>query len=280
MKFTKYHGLGNDFILINSIDSPLRVNILSKERIKLLCQRKYGIGADGIISLIPSTKADFAMKISNADGSEAELSGNGLRCLALFIVEKGLTAKKEFDIETAGGITHAEITAENMVKIQMPEPTFDSRQIPMSGPGECIDCEYFIAGEKFRITALSLGNPHCVIFRSSNPQQVEKWGAEIENSTIFRQSVNIEFVEILDDDAISVIVMERGVGITNACGSGACASVIAGIKTGRLKFNRNITVKQIGGVLTVKVTDDFKQVTLEGEAVKVYEGEFSMKSFH
>ena len=273
MNFQKYHGLGNDFIMVNAIgDENSVLNYLTKDKIVSLCRTKYGIGADGIILLKSSKTAEFGMRLFNSDGSEAELSGNGLRCLSLFIRELGLNSTDKFNIETGGGLTTVEIVSANRVKVRMPSPTFKPNEIPFAGTGECIDEEREFNGHTFKITVLSIGNPHCVIFEYQNREEAERLGPVIENSPLFPKRTNVEFVEVISADRIKAMVFERGAGITDACGSGSCASVIAGIKTGRLKFNQPVNVEVLGGELKVTVSDDFKEVILEGEAVKVFEG--------
>jgi diaminopimelate epimerase len=212
------------------------------------------------------------MRLFNADGGEAELSGNGLRCLALFIKELGLSGKKDLTIETIGGKTKLELLENNRVRVWMPKPIFERKLIPMIGEGECVEEELDFSGGKFNVTALSLGNPHCVLFGDFNLSQVLKWGTIIESSKYFPRHTNVEFAYLLHEDRIRLMVFERGVGLTDACGSGACAVTIAGIKTGRLRFDTPITIMQKGGDLLVKVTLDFKDVILEGEARKVFEG--------
>ena len=273
MEFHKYHGLGNDFIMVDALtDYKKVINYLTPEKITAACRHKYGIGADGIILLKSSENADFGMRLFNSDGSEAELSGNGLRCLALFIKDLGLNSSDKFDIETGGGITSAEILSDRLVSVWMPVPAFTPQDIPFDGSKECIDSERDFNGHTFKITALSIGNPHCVIFEPKDVSEAKKFGPIIENSPLFPERTNVEFVEIKSVDRIRAIVFERGAGITEACGSGSCASVIAGIKTGRLKFDTPVTVEVLGGELIVTVRDDYSEVILTGEAEKVFEG--------
>jgi diaminopimelate epimerase len=271
--FHKYHGLGNDFILIDAFAREKEIlKSLNRSTIVELCKRKYGIGADGIILLTKSTRADFGMKLFNADGSPAEISGNGLRCLALFIAELKLNSAPDFSIETGGGVNRVEITGDNMVKVQMPRPNFDCEAVPMLSVGYCIEREWDFAGEQFAITALSVGNPHCVIFGNSELEFAEKWGPIIESDPVFPKKVNVEFAEMLSKDSIKLVAFERGVGITDACGSGATATVCSAIKTGRAEFDTSTTVSQIGGDLTITATKDFQEIILEGLAVKVFSG--------
>lgn len=277
IKFHKYHGLGNDFILFNSNSDEGRLpEWLTPQKIQYLCRRKYGIGGDGVIVLASSVKADFYMKLFNADGSEAELSGNGLRCLALFIKELGLCSDKSFTVETSGGLNRLEIVGDNRVRVWMPKPSYQPKDIPILDTDICVERKMKFGGEIFTITALSIGNPHCVIFNDFNIVDAEKWGSVIEESGYFPQRTNVEFARVFGKDRIGVIVWERGVGITDACGSGACAAAIAAVKTGRLEFNKMTTVEQIGGSLKVIIGENFQEVILEGEAVKVFEGKVDL----
>jgi diaminopimelate epimerase len=269
--------LGNDFIIVNAIDRTEQLlSRLTPEKIAHLCQVKYGIGADGVILLNSSAKADFAMRLFNSDGSEAELSGNGLRCLALFIKDSGLHPSPRLKVETVAGEVQLEIISPGRVRVWMPSPVFDPRKIPMNWEQECIDQELEFEGKSFKCTVLAIGNPHCVIYENFDVGQAMEWGPIIERAEYFPQRINVEFVELLEVDRIRAVVYERGSGITEACGSGACASVIAGIKTKRLKFNHPVAVELLGGELIVAVSRDFKEVILEGEARKVYKGEVEL----
>lgn len=273
MKFHKYHAQGNDFILINAVDRENEIREkLTPDIIIALCRIKYGVGADGIILITSSKLADLGMILFNSDSSPAELSGNGLRCLALFAADMGLVNSRVISVETPGGIVKLEIVSDNSVRVRMPVPVFDRKKIPMTGDGECIEHPLKFNGRTFKATAVNMGNPHCVIFQSIDREQALKWGRIIEKSKYFPQRVNVEFVEIAAPDLIRITVYERGVGITQSCGSGACAAVSAGVKTGRLKFDHSITVEQPGGISIVTVKQGFSEVILEGEATKVFEG--------
>lgn len=275
IRFSKYQGIGNDFILIDAAgrDASIMPAFTSDTVVKL-CRRKYGIGADGIIFLTESNEADFGMRLFNSDGSSAELSGNGLRCLALFILETGKIGKKEFNIRTGGGISAVKIFDNNIVQVQMPPPKFDRSDIPMQGSGECVTEELTVDDRTFIITALSAGNPHCVIFDDFTVDDIKRYGPLIESCELFPERVNAGFAEILSLNSMKLTVFERGAGITDACGSGAAAAVCAGIKTGRFTFNSEVKVVQKGGELSLLVTNGFAKVFLTGETRKVFSGEF------
>ena len=276
-RFSKYHGLGNDFILFDAVEQhPDLLNFLSEEKIQRLCTPKYGIGADGIIVLTKSEEADFGMRLFNADGSEAELSGNGLRCLALFIRDRGLTTAKRLKIKTGGGINTVEILADERVRAGMPRPDFRRDHIPMTGGGECVDQELLFDGEFFQATALAAGNPHCVLFGKYSLEEILHWGPIIENSEYFPSRINVEFAALTGDGGIELTVFERGVGVTDACGTGAAAAVCAAIKTGKLQSGRPVTVRQTGGDLEILAENNFKNVYLTGAAALVFSGEIEL----
>jgi len=272
--FHKYQGLGNDFILFDAVNKEAELlAALSPSVVQSLCRRKYGIGADGIILLTSSEQADFAMRLFNADGSEAELSGNGLRCLALFAHNKKLTGESCFTIQTGGGVSQVEIINAATVKVEMPSPEFECDKIPMLWGNTFIEQKATFAGGAFKATALAVGNPHCVILSKFSLKEIYHWGPIIEKSPYFPKGVNVGFAEVKSADTMELRVWERGVGLTEACGSGAAAAVCAAVKTGRIACDRPVSVIQKGGELTILVTQGFKSVHLSGEAVFVFSGE-------
>lgn len=276
-RFSKYQGLGNDFILFDSTQAhPDILDRLTPEKIEPLCRTKYGIGGDGIIILTRSSQADFGMRLFNADGSEAELSGNGLRCLALFIRDEKLSSKRRMEIKTGGGINPVELLADNTVRVGMPRPEFRREHIPMTGNGDCIDMKLKFTGETFIATALAVGNPHCVLFGDFTLDEVLRLGPVIENSAYFPSRVNAEFASIADNGSIELTVFERGVGVTDACGTGATAAACAAIKTGRLDFETPIIVRQKGGDLEITASKNFTEIYLTGKAERVFTGEISL----
>ena len=271
LKFWKMHGLGNDYVVIDNTDDKLRRRKLG-ELAKILCQRRFSVGADGLILACNSKVAEVKMRIFNPDGSEAEMCGNGIRCLAKFCYENGIVQKKTFNIETLAGIKQVWLSANGEVenvKVDMGEPSFERKEIPMLGEGKCINEELKVDGEIYKVTCLSVGNPHCVTFvddLASVP--LEKIGPKIENHEKFPKRVNAEFVEVLSPKEIKVRVWERGVGETTACGTGACASVAAGYILG--KTGKRVKVNLLGGSLEVSYEG---RLFMEGPAVKVFAGE-------
>ncbi len=273
INFWKMHGIGNDYIVIDNRNRIIKENNIS-ELAKKICKRRFSIGADGLLIIENSNIADIKMRIFNSDGSEAEMCGNGIRCVSKYCYEKNIINKEEMIIETLAGIRRTFLTIENgkvsKVKVDMGKLIFEKSKIPMIGEGECINEEFEIDGEKFRITCLSIGNPHCVIFVDNlDTFSVEKIGPKIENHKIFPNRINVEFVEVLNENEINVRVWERGCGETFACGTGACASVVAGKILG--KINNKALVHLIGGDLEVEYEEN---VFMIGPVEKVFEGFF------
>ncbi len=267
--FTKMHGLGNDFIVVDC--RSLKLGNLP-ELSRQLCNRHLGIGADQILLLYDSDVADFKMRIFNADGSEVEMCGNGIRCFAKYVWDKKLSNKKILSIETLAGIIKPEKSDGNMIKVKMGEPIFDPQRIPVN-----IDCQppiidytLKVGDIEFKITCLSMGNPHTVIFvddLSNFP--VAQIGPLIENHSLFPKKTNVEFVKILNNKEINMRVWERGAGETMACGTGASAAAIAAnIKGLTLKC---IVVHLLGGDLLIEWAQD-NHVYMRGPAVEVFEG--------
>jgi diaminopimelate epimerase len=273
ISFWKTHGLGNDYIVIDNRNGIIKENEIS-ELAKKICRRRFSIGADGLLLLYNSNIADIKMRIFNLDGSEAEMCGNGIRCVAKYCYEKKIINKKEINIETLSGIKKTWLLIENgkvtKVKVDMGKPIFEKFKIPMIGEGVCINEELKIDGEKFEITCLSIGNPHCVIFIDNVKDfPIEKIGPKIENHEIFPNRINVEFVQVLNKNELIVRVWERGCGETFACGTGACASVIAGKILG--KVNSKAIVHLIGGDLEIEYNE---KVLMTGPVEKSFEGFF------
>ncbi|MEM2820444.1 MAG: diaminopimelate epimerase, partial [Candidatus Bathyarchaeia archaeon] len=249
--FWKMHGLGNDYILIDNRDGRLHEEILSLLAQKL-CRRRFSVGADGLLLVYDSDVADVKMRIFNADGSEAEMCGNGIRCIAKYCYENGIIKRDEMRIETLAGIRTVWLNIEDdrvrTVTVDMGSPVFRREHIPVAGEGDFIDEELRVNCEVFRATCLSVGNPHCVIFvENVDDFPVTYYGPKIENHPLFPKKINVEFVQVIRQDLIKVRVWERGVGETLACGTGACASVVAGKILG--KVNRECAVQLLGGEL-------------------------------
>jgi len=276
MKFTKMHGLGNDFVLVDGFEEKLDESTLP-ERGRELCDRHFGIGADGLIVVLPSKVANFRWRIFNPDGSEPESCGNGIRCLAKFVYERKMTTDTTLTVETLGGVKTLKLNVTGgkvqTVRVDMGEPAFLRRLIPMRGPEEteAVNEKVQANGAKLDVTCLSVGNPHCVTFVDDvEHYPVEKLGPQIESHELFPRRTNVEFVEVLNRRELRVRVWERGAGETLACGSGACASVIAAARTERA--DRRATVHVLGGELQIEWLED-GHVHMTGPAVEVFRGE-------
>jgi diaminopimelate epimerase len=273
VSFWKMHGLGNDYIVIDNRGGALSEDELPSIAIKL-CKRRFGVGADGLLLIQPSQKADVKMRILNPDGSEAEMCGNGIRCLAKYCFESGLVRKTSFLVETLAGTKTLDLKVEDAivksVRVNMGSPSFEAEEIPMKWNGTFIDKPVQAGGTTMKATALSMGNPHCVVFvENVEGYPVETIGSLLENQELFPKRTNVEFVQIVSRDKLRVRVWERGVGETLACGTGACASVVAAKILG--KVNEKVTVELLGGEVTVEYSSS-GSVFMEGPAEKVFEG--------
>jgi diaminopimelate epimerase len=271
MNFWKMHGLGNDYIVIDNRDQKI-TDAYSAELAKKICERHFSVGADGLLLVSKSIVADVKMRIFNADGSEAEMCGNGIRCFSKYCYETGIAKRAEFSVETLSGVKHVWLTLKGkkvaFVKVDMGEPNWERSSLPMMGKGECVDADLDVDGEKFKVTCLSMGNPHCVIFVDCiDCFPVEEIGSKIENHKVFPKRTNVGFVEVLNENELNVRVWERGCGETLACGTGTCAAVAAANKLG--KVGSKVAVHVLGGNLQVEVG---KTIFLIGAAKKVYEG--------
>ena len=261
MKFTKMQGLGNDYLYVYG-EVPENIVDLSVR----LSDRHFGAGSDGMIYIAPSDKADFLMRIFNADGSEAKMCGNGIRCVGKYVYDKGYTSKKELEIDTQSGIKYLTLVTDENNKVK--EVTVDM------GKGVFEDEKTLnVSGEELKYIPVSMGNPHAVFFTDDiNKVALDSIGPLIEHHEVFPGGVNAEFVEVIFENEIRMRVWERGSGITMACGTGACASVCACIKKGFCKYNDEICVRLDGGDLYIKVTED-NTVYMRGPAVTVYDAE-------
>jgi len=269
--FTKMHGLGNDYLYIDARGGLPTENI--SELSRRMSHRHLGAGADGIILILSSEVADFKMRIFNADGSEAETCGNGIRCFAKYVYERGLTHKTDFVIETLAGPNRVVLNIENgkvkSVRSRMGKPSFERSQIPMVGPpGQVIEEPIDVEEEVIYITAVNIGNPHAVIFVSDATEApVAELGPKIENHYLFPQRTNVEFVSIIDRSNIVMRIWERGSGITMASGSGSCAAALASMITNRT--DRKVNVHLVHGLITIDWAED-DYVYQEGPAEEVY----------
>lgn len=260
--FSKYHGLGNDFIVIDGRD--LR-KPLTPDAVRKLCDRNLGIGADGILVREPSQTADHRMALWNADGSRAEISGNGLRCFVLFLKERGYGVADEISIETGGGVMRARLAGTNEVETTMPPPKSLSTT-PLTLASRDM---------QFPVFALNVGNPHGVIFGPERDIDFARiYGPPLEKHSAFPEGANIEFVHLMARDACRLVVWERGAGITLACGSGSVATACAGCMAGHFDFGIPISVHQPGGTLRITVSPEFKEIRQRGPAEFVFSGEY------
>jgi len=274
LEFTKMHGLGNDFIVIDNTNGRLDAAYLARLA-PVLCRRHFGIGADGLAVLSASSRANFRMQIFNADGSEAEMCGNAIRCLARYVWDRALIQEQLFAFETAAGIKEIKLSIHDgevaAVRVEMGSPILRSEQIPLSGPPRrAVEEKIQVEGKELLFTAVSMGNPHCVLF-VPNLEEVpwQRWGAGLEHNPLFPNRTNVEFVELIDPRRIKVKVWERGAGATLACGTGACAAVVAGVLSGRLEKAADVHLP--GGILQVSWERDGK-VYMEGPAAEVFNG--------
>ena len=281
INFVKMHGLGNDFILIDCLYKSLGNSSFLSYLAKKLCNRNFGIGADGLILILPSSKADLRMGIFNYDGSEAQMCGNGIRCFAKYAYENKLVSKNKFTVETLAGIIIPELTISNNkilgVKVNMGIPKLRRRDIPMAGEDTptVVDEILKINPEQiFKISCVSMGNPHCIIFVDDVKSiPVDKIGPKIENHPLFPDKTNVEFIQVLNRKEINFRVWERGVGETLACGTGACASLVAGVLN--KKTDRKATIHLPGGDLDILWADD-EHVYMTGPAELVFRGEMEI----
>lgn len=271
LHFTKMHGLGNDFILLDCRENePGDLSGTARK----LCHRRFGIGADQVLLLYDSKNADFMMRIFNADGGEVEMCGNGIRCLAKYIWDRGLSTKEVLSIETPAGIMHPEKSGD-MVKVDMGEPVLEGRSIPVNHDGVIRDLPLRVGDREFLITCVSMGNPHAVIVVDSvDDFDVALFGPLIEKHELFPKRINVEFIQIMDPRVIKMRVWERGSGETMACGTGASAATVAASLKGLTE--KKIKVLLLGGELMVEWGNE-NHVYMTGPAVEVFTGEMKQE---
>lgn len=274
MKFTKMHGLGNDYVCINGFQE--RISTPEKMAVNL-CNRHYGIGADGMLLILPSEIADFKMELYNSDGSSAKMCGNGIRCLGKYVFEHGMTRSHELRIETLSGLhsIYLGIISGKVqdVKVDMGVPILNSHSIPIRSEKDIVFQEPIqVCKKEFLMTGVSMGNPHIVIFVEDLDQlPMKEWGVAFEFHPRFPERINVEFCKVIDDRNIQVRVWERGVGETLACGTGACAAVVAAVLNGFTE--QEVCVKLPGGELAVEWNRETEHVFLTGGVEAVFEGE-------
>lgn len=280
MKFAKLEGLGNDYIFTEDIPkNPSRAA-------KLLCDRHYGVGADGLVVILPpdNPKADIQIRIFNPDGSETEMCGNAIRCLGKYLFDRGKTKKQKLNVETLRGLIPTVLMVRDgrvyRVKADMGEPIFTRKEIPMQyASGEenqqVLNEKIYLEDKTFEFTALSMGNPHCVIWVDDIKNfDVPKYGPMIETYSVFPNRTNVEFIEMADEDMLLQRTWERGVGETLACGTGASAVVVAGVLAGKIK--RKSKVELTGGVLEIYWSEKDNHVYMTGPCKDVFEGETAL----
>ena len=279
MKFTKMHGCGNGYIYVDGTKEILTPQE-KPEVVRCLSDRHFGIGGDGVIFINPSREADFEMEMYNMDGSRAEMCGNGIRCVAKFVYDKGLTDKTSISVISCGKIKYLTLSIENgkvsTVRVNMGSPILKAKDIPViSDKEEVIGDEIEVAGENYKITCVSMGNPHAVVFVDEVAGlPLEKIGPLFENHVRFPKRVNTEFVKVLDENTVEMRVWERGTGETLACGTGACATVVACVLNGLTK--EQVTVKLLGGNLQIQWDRESNLVYMTGPATTVFEGEIEI----
>ncbi len=279
LKFTKMHGIGNDYIYFDAISQ----NIENPSGLAIeYSDRHFGIGSDGVILICKSDVADARMRMFNADGSEGNMCGNGIRCVGKYIYDHGIVdkSKRTVTVETKSGIKTHELFVKDdkvdMVKVDMGKADFEPKNIPVVVDTDtAVDVPITVQNKEYKGTCVSMGNPHCVIFVDDTKSlELEKIGPYFEHNAIFPEGVNTEFIKVIDEHTLQMRVWERGSGETFACGTGACASVSAACKKGYCKKGEDITVKLLGGDLVINVTDE--TVFMTGTATEVFKGEIEI----
>lgn len=278
MKFSKMHGIGNDYVYVNcfkeTVENPEAVSIFVSDR-------RFGIGSDGLILIMPSDKADFRMRIFNADGSEAMMCGNGTRCVGKYVYDHGMTDKTDITLETNSGIKYLKLFVKDgkvdSVTVDMGKAILKPRDIPVDS-----DLDLFVAqpvevaGKEYKITAVSMGNPHAIVYVDNvDSLDLEKIGSDFENHKLFPNRVNTEFIKVIDDKTLQMRVWERGSGETFACGTGACASVVSSVLNNYCKYDEEVLVHLRGGDLRITYRKD-GTVMMTGPATQVFDGEIDI----
>lgn len=276
MKFTKMQGLGNDYVYVNcfkeKIENPSELAVR-------ISDRHFGVGSDGLIMINPSDKADFEMEMYNADGSRGEMCGNGIRCVAKYVYDYGLTDKTSISVETLGGIKYLDLTVEDgkvsLVKVDMGRPELEPSRIPVVAEGDrAVDEPITVDGKEYRMTCVSMGNPHAVVYVDCDVKELplEETGPGFEHHERFPKRVNTEFVRVLDRKTVEMRVWERGSGETLACGTGACAVAVSSALNGLTEDE--VTVKLLGGDLRIQWDRERDTVYMTGPAAVVFDGEW------
>ena len=274
IKFTKMHGLGNDYVYIDAINQKIENE---SSLAKFVSNRHFGIGSDGLILICKSDIADFQMRMFNSDGSEAEMCGNGIRCVGKFVYDKGLTDKTTVKIETLAGIKTLVLNTKDRkvetARVDMGEPILEAEKIPVISKEQPVkNLELEAENKKFKFTCVSMGNPHAItIVENTKEFDVEKYGKILEVDKAFPKKANIEFAQIIDKENIKMRVWERGAGETLACGTGACATAVACNLNGLT--DRKVNIELLGGTLNIEWNEKDNHVYMTGPAVTVFDGE-------
>ncbi|MCI9074011.1 MAG: diaminopimelate epimerase [Lachnospiraceae bacterium] len=281
MKFTKMHGCGNDYVYIDG--AAWKIPQEDKPRaVRFLSDRHFGVGGDGVIFINPGETADFEMEMYNADGTRAEMCGNGIRCVAKYVYDKGLTDSKRISIVSAGQVKYLELTVDqenkvSQVRVNMGSPILEPERIPVVLSGErAVDVPIRVGGTTYRMTCVSMGNPHAVVFvENVGALKLEQTGPLFESHELFPNRTNTEFVEVVDRRHVKMRVWERGTGETLACGTGCCATAVACVLNGLT--DSSVTVGVLGGEIRVSWDREENLVYMTGPATTVYEGEICLK---
>ena len=276
MKFTKMQGCGNDYVYINGFVEKIEEKE-KPELVRKLSDRHFGIGGDGVIFINCGKVADFEMEMWNADGTRAQMCGNGIRCVAKYVYDNKMTDKEQFTIESFGKVKYMDLTVENgkatMVRVNMGEPILTAREVPVKSQNEkVIDEEILVAQQPYKMTCVSMGNPHAVVFMDDVAQlEIEKLGPLFEHHERFPERTNTEFVKVINRELVEMRVWERGTGETLACGTGCCATVVACILNGFT--DRKVTVRVLGGEIICEWDEKTNVVYMTGPATTVFEAE-------
>ena len=279
IRFTKMQGCGNDYVYVNGFTEHIPQE-KKPEFVRFASDRHFGVGGDGVIFINPSDEADFEMEMYNADGTRAEMCGNGIRCVAKYAHDKGLTDRAQFSIISGGKVKYMDLTVENgvtkAIRVDMGEPILTAAEVPVvSKNQQSVDEEITVENQVYRMTCVSMGNPHAVVFVDSTADfPLEQIGPHFEHHERFPRRTNTEFVEIVSPDYVKMRVWERGTGETLACGTGACATVVACILNGLTE--NQVTVKLLGGELEIYWDRDANLVFMTGPAATVFEGEIEI----
>ena len=279
MKFTKMHGCGNDYVYVNCFEETVENPGLVSKKIS---DRHFGIGSDGLILICPSNIADFRMEMYNSDGSEGAMCGNGVRCIAKYVYDYGLTDKTYVSLETKAGIKYLDMTVKDgkvaMIKVDMGAPITKPDQIPAISDKEIIvDEPITVDGQEYRITCVSMGNPHGVVFVDDTDSiDIEKIGPKFEHHEMFPDRTNTEFIQIIDRNNIKMRVWERGAGETLACGTGTCASVYACILNGLTE--KSVDVHLLGGCIHIDYDEEKNTIYMTGPAEVAFDGEIKLET--